>query len=231
MDQNAWCLQYDRYTKRRDRDRETERERRKGLYHVLSPKLTHQKAPLYALETSESGTVDNRGFPLTHDSHTMETRGSAKEGSHLHIYKLMNITRNFPCPKDLNTINMSPRLAVYSPWETANKTELQKQKKKARSSETKLPSSQRTETIPWCSLENDFTCHATSHRGLSPPGYLTSVFQIRGFVKLTLGSRHASEDADTVLVLFLSYTRRMWKHKCRCWGGGWHASNQEEAGK
>lgn len=226
---NARCLQYDRCIKRRDRDRETERERRKGLYHVFSPKLTHQKAPLYALETNASGTVNNRGFPPTHNSHTMETRSSAKEGSHLNIYKLMNITRNFPCPKDLNTINMSPRLPVYSPWEIANKTELQKQKK-ARSSETKLPSSQRTETIPRCSLENYLTCHATSHRGLSPPGYLTSVFQIRGW-NWSWGADMRQRTLILVLDLFLSYTQRMWKHKCRCWESGRHASNQEEVGK
>ena len=50
-----------------------EEDGEKGLYHVLSLKLTHQKASLYALETNESGTASNRACPPTHRSHSLET--------------------------------------------------------------------------------------------------------------------------------------------------------------
>lgn len=50
------CRLIDTEKEEKYRDRE-QRRRRKGLYHVLPPKLTHQIAPFYPLKTNESGVT------------------------------------------------------------------------------------------------------------------------------------------------------------------------------
>lgn len=105
-----------RDTDKRGREPEKQRKRKKGLYHALSPKLTHQIAPLHPLETNESEPVSHGSSPLPHISPHHENMRQYKKGfsDYWNIYKLMNITRDCPCPKDLNTTQMPPRMAALS---------------------------------------------------------------------------------------------------------------------
>lgn len=70
-----------RDTDKRGREPEKQRKRKKGLYHALSPKLTHQIAPLHPLETNESEPVSHGSSPLPHISPIMKTWGSTKRDS------------------------------------------------------------------------------------------------------------------------------------------------------